>query len=198
MYSISSLYLDSPQFHLFHETQLDKCNRYKLRIRTYDDEPTTPAFFEIKRKLKNNIYKSRVKVRKEYVGRVMSGSYLPEELSGQDRTVLQQFLHYCRCLQARPIVLVRYRREAYESSTANRVRITFDRELMYQPVNEPVVKVNGPGWKKLPIDFVVLEIKFSDSFPLWVKQLVQIFNLNRQSMSKYCRSASQIMMMPPW
>jgi SPX domain protein involved in polyphosphate accumulation len=191
-YPISSLYLDSQQLHLFQETIVDKCNRFKLRIRGYDDDPNSPVFFEIKRKLNRIVYKSRAKVHKSQIGSILNGAYIPDNLPEKDRAALQQFMHYCRCLLAKPVVLVRYQREAFENRSDSKVRITFDRELCYHPADEAMVKLNGPGWVKIPIDFVVLEIKFTARFPNWIKQMVQMFNLNRQSMSKYCSSVSQL------
>jgi SPX domain protein involved in polyphosphate accumulation len=191
-YPISSLYLDSQHLQLFQETIVDKCNRFKLRIRGYDDDPNSPVFFEIKRKLNRIVYKSRAKVHKSQVESILSGSYIPDNLPEKDRAALQQFMHYCRCLLAKPVVLVRYQREAYENHSDSKVRITFDRELYYHPAEKAMVKLNGPGWVRIPIDFVVLEIKFTARFPGWIKQMVQMFNLNRQSMSKYCSSVSQL------
>ncbi len=185
-YPICSLYLDSPRFDLFQETITDKCNRFKLRIRGYDDEPNSALFFEIKRKLNRIIYKSRAKVDKNQLMSILNGHYVPRDLPEKDRITLQQFIHYCQCLQARPMVLVRYMREAYENSTASKVRITFDRQLCYQYVNGPIFKLNGPGWSTLPIDFVVMEIKFTSNYPSWLIHMARLFNLNRQSMSKYC------------
>lgn len=191
-YAICSLYLDSQRFDLFHETVLDKCNRFKLRIRGYDDDPNSPIFFEIKRKLNRIIYKSRAKVGKDQLVPILNGYYVPDNLPDKDRKTLGQFLHYSQCLQARPKVLIRYMREAYENSSAAKVRITFDRQLCYQNVNQPVFKLNGPGWRPIPINFVVLEVKFTAGFPWWVKDMVHMFNLNRQSMSKYCSSVQPI------
>lgn len=194
-YPISSLYLDSQQLHLFQETIVDKCNRFKLRIRGYDDDPNSPVFFEIKRKLNRIVYKSRAKVHKSQIESILNGAYIPDNLPEKDRVALQQFMHYCRCLLAKPVVLVRYQREAFENRSDSKVRITFDRELYYHSADKAMVKLNGPGWVKIPIDFVVLEIKFTARFPNWIKQMVQMFNLNRQSMSKYCSSVSQLVPM---
>jgi hypothetical protein len=33
---------------------------------------------------------------------------------------------------------------------------------------------------------VILEIKFTDRFPCWTRDMVQMFGLSRQSMPKYC------------
>ncbi|HOK97053.1 MAG TPA: VTC domain-containing protein, partial [Anaerohalosphaeraceae bacterium] len=57
-YLISSLYLDTPTLTLCNETLQGKKNRFKLRIRGYDDNPLSPVFLEIKRRACNVIVKS--------------------------------------------------------------------------------------------------------------------------------------------
>jgi hypothetical protein len=191
-YSICSLYLDSGRFDLYRETELDKCNRFKLRIRGYDDEPNSPIFFEIKRKLNGIIYKSRAKAGKDQIAKILKGHFLPSQATEADRTALRQFVHYTHCMCARPIVLIRYKREAYEGKIDTKARVTFDRQLSYLSTDTPVFKMNGYGWKKMPIDFVVLEIKFTDFFPAWLVDMTRMLNLNRESMSKYGNSVRQM------
>lgn len=191
-YPICSLYLDSPRFDLFQETVLDKCNRFKLRVRGYDDDPESPLFFEIKRKLNRIIYKSRARVTKDMLAPILNGRYVPRNLPEKDRKTLKQFMHYCQCLQAKPTVLIRYLRKAYENQSDSKVRVTFDRQLYRQYVNDAIFKTNGQGWKPIPINFVVLEIKFTSNYPFWLKNMVRMFNLNRQSMSKYCSSVQPL------
>jgi hypothetical protein len=191
-YPICSLYFDSNRFDLYRETELDKCNRFKLRIRGYDDNPDSPVFFEIKRKFNGIIYKSRAKAGKHEITEILKGHFLPAGATEADRTTLKQFVHYTHCLSARPIALIQYKREAYEGRTDTRVRVTFDRQLRYVSTDEPVFRMNGQGWKKLPIDFVILEIKFTEYFPAWLVDMTKTFNLNRQSMSKYGNTVKQL------
>src|SRR5690242_8445311 len=58
-YPIHSLYLDSNDWKIYHATTNGDKNRFKLRVRYYDERPDTPAFFEIKRRRDNIILKSR-------------------------------------------------------------------------------------------------------------------------------------------
>ena len=63
-YLITSLYLDTPYL-TFHLAKSRKdLNRFKLRIRIYDDQIDGPVFFEIKRKIKGIIHKRRVMIRR--------------------------------------------------------------------------------------------------------------------------------------
>src|SRR5687767_14413648 len=49
-YPIVSLYLDSPRFTLGRETLEGQSNRFKLRVRAYDEDPAGRLFLEIKRR----------------------------------------------------------------------------------------------------------------------------------------------------
>lgn len=190
-YPISSLYLDSDNLDLCKETLLGKTNRFKLRIRAYDDDPQSPVFFEIKRRADKVILKSRARIKRTDMAAVLDGLGNGENFSGKDREALQQFLYYKWMIQGRPVVMVRYMREPFEGDTDSRVRITFDRHLSYKQVSKPQVLLNGPGWHPISIPFVILEIKFTEHYPAWVRQMVHVFNLNRSSMSKYVASVRQ-------
>ena len=58
-YPVHSLYLDSPDLYTFWTTINGDKNRFKLRIRFYNEHPSTPVFFEIKRRMNNCILKQR-------------------------------------------------------------------------------------------------------------------------------------------
>jgi len=190
-YPISSLYFDSNQLHLCNETIEKKTNRFKLRVRCYDDNPESPCFFEIKRRLNTVIVKDRARLSKTSFADILLARRIPGDLHKKDIEVLHQFLLYVQMLQARPIVLVRYMRQAFEDDSYNRVRITFDRELSFKTVDFPVLMVNGPGWNRIPMDFVILEIKFNNRYPAWLNDMVKIFDLKQTAMSKYVSSVKQ-------
>lgn len=190
-YPISSLYFDSNQLHLCNETIEKKANRFKLRVRCYDDNPESPCFFEIKRRLNTVIVKDRARLSKMSFRDIVLSQRIPRDLHKKDIEVLYQFLLYVQILQARPIVLVRYIRQAFEDDSCNRVRITFDRELSFKTVDYPVLSVNGSGWNLIPMDFVILEIKFNNRYPAWLSDMVKIFDLKQTAMSKYVSSVKQ-------
>jgi len=56
-YHNRSVYLDSDDLRLYWDVINGTKNRYKLRIRYYDDHPASPVFFEIKRRMDNAILK---------------------------------------------------------------------------------------------------------------------------------------------
>ena len=189
-YPIVSLYLDSSDLQLCRETLTDKRNRFKLRIRGYTDDQQYPLFFEIKRRINTVIMKSRAKVRHQDLATAMKGLRVSIQT---DQDALDQFQLYVGVLGARPTVLVRYWRKAYEAESANRVRITFDRQLSYKLTREPLVYLSGSGWQhnRLTMQGVILEIKFTGRYPNWLNELVRYVDLRAEGISKYATAMQQ-------
>ncbi len=189
-YPIVSLYIDSPNLRLCRETLDGQKNRFKLRIRSYTDEPDYPCFFEIKRRINRVIMKSRARVMHRDVPDLLAGLPLPPQNYNVDWNALNQFQLYAASIRARPTVLVRYMRQAYEGEGDNRVRVTFDRQLCYCVTHEPEVRLGGGGW--LPNPFtkgkVILEIKFTGKYPPWLNRMVKLFSIRARSISKYASS----------
>jgi hypothetical protein len=192
-YPIVSLYLDSNDLILCRETLTGRKNRFKLRIRSYADEPDYPCFFEIKRRINTIIVKSRARIMRKNVALLLSGRRLPPQDYHVDEKILEQFQLYMKNINARPTVLIRYLRQAYENDSENRVRLTFDRELCYKVTHLPEINLNGSSWQRnsLTMGEVILEIKFTGRYPAWLSRTVEYFDLQQRSVSKYTTSVQQ-------
>jgi len=192
-YRVASLYLDTTSLDLYGQTMCGAKNRFKLRIRFYDDLPESPAFLEIKARQADVICKDRACVTREGVrcllqGGVPDDSYLMSH-NGSARAsaaVLRRFHQLGRSIQAREVAYVSYLREAYVLPDSNRVRVTFDRQLMGSLFDAEVGLEMPRDGTKVKLDKVILELKFNDRFPDWMRALVQTFNIQRRSVPKYC------------
>jgi len=193
MYPIVSLYLDAADLQLCRESLTGVKNRFKLRIRSYTDEPEYPRFLEIKRRINQVIFKSRARVTDRDVPLLLRGRCLPPQGFTTDEEALRQFQLYTASIRAGPTVLVRYMRQAFEGTTEDRVRVTFDRELSYQVTSEPQVRLGGSGWQchTLTTGHTILEIKFTGRYPAWLTRLVRDFELEVMPISKYATSMTQ-------
>ena len=193
MYPIVSLYVDSPDLQLCKETLTGLKNRFKLRIRSYTDEPEYPRFFEIKRRINRVILKSRARVTDQDVPLLLAGRTLPPQGYSTDEAALNQFQLYTAMINAGPKVLIRYTRQAFENTDENRVRVTFDRDLCYKMTDDPEVRLGGSGWQRnvLTDGYVILEIKFTGTYPAWLGRMAALFNLRARSVSKYATSIEQ-------
>ena len=189
-YPVHSLYLDSGLLETFWATINGDKNRYKLRLRFYDDQPDSPVFFEIKRRVNNCILKQRAGVRKAAVPWLLAGQLPdPRDLLGDHRKSLlaiQNFQQLLERIHARPMAHVAYLREAYADSVSNSVRVTLDRAVRTE-TRASVTFGTQMGHPAGPFgDRVILELKFTDRFPEWCRHLVQRFGLMQCSAAKYC------------
>ncbi|MCA9262826.1 MAG: polyphosphate polymerase domain-containing protein [Planctomycetales bacterium] len=188
-YTVCSLYCDSPTFKLYDQTFQGHKNRFKLRIRFYDNNPNGPAFLEIKRRETDIIRKKRTAVTKRGALQILKGAYPSPSMlypKGGNLDALNRFCNLARSLDARGAAYIVYTREAYVSPDSDHVRVTFDRDLyggFYYPGEELYCPADGV---RPTVGGIVLELKFTDRFPTWMHELVQIFQLERTSVPKYC------------
>lgn len=192
-YPLVSLYLDSDNLRLCRESLAGKKNRFKLRIRSYTDDLEYPRFLEIKRRLNNIIVKSQTPIMHCNMMPLFLKSHLPPRSSGMDEEAFEQFLLYMKIINAKPVVRIRYLREAWENDTKQRVRITFDRQICYNIDTSINVLLKGGGWQynDISLNRVILEIKFTEYYPEWIKRVVAYCNLQQESISKYATSIQQ-------
>jgi len=188
-YPVHSLYLDSDDLCLYRTAINGDKNRFKLRLRFYDNRNEAPIFFEIKRRMNNIIAKQRGGVRRDAVSWLLAG-HLPEPafLISRDPRQLVALQNFCKLMNdicARSKAHVAYLREAWISPRDNSVRITLDREVQYEP--EQVARLNTLMHNPVSVfgKQVILELKFTDRFPDWFKQLVRVFGLMQCGAAKY-------------
>ena len=189
-YPVHSLYLDSPDLYTFWTTINGDKNRYKLRLRFYNDHEDSPVFFEIKRRMNNCILKQRGGVHKKAVERLLSGQFPdPSDLlraDGKSLVAIQNFVQFVTEIGAVPQAHVAYQREAYVDPMSDRVRITFDRKVCTEP-RHVISFDTAMKEPSMPFgDRVILELKFTDRFPNWLRELIERFGLMQCGAAKYC------------
>ncbi|HUS93064.1 MAG TPA: polyphosphate polymerase domain-containing protein [Phycisphaerae bacterium] len=190
-YEVHSLYLDSPALSLCQATMRGHKNRFKLRIRFYDDDPAGPVFFEIKRRESDVILKQRAKVRRTAVRDLLAGhwperSYLANGGNeANDYGALQQFCFLRDHINAQGQAFVSYTREAYVTANDNSVRMTFDRQINGRRFAGAFGLTDGTAPVYPKVDGTVLELKFTNRFPNWMREMCRVFDLERTSMAKY-------------
>lgn len=193
-YPVHSLYLDSSDLKLYHSTINGDKNRFKLRLRFYEDRPQDPVYFEIKRRVNNTISKQRGGVVREAVDALLAGQLpTPDQVisnSTKQHQALREFCHLVSKLQARPVAHIAYRREAWISPHDNSVRLTIDRDILCAP--DPTSKLTTKMEQPVHVfgDFRVLELKFTNRYPDWFRELVRVYNLVQCGAAKYVDGAT--------
>ncbi len=199
-YWIQSLYLDSPTLELYQANVREQAERFKLRVRSYPGTGTDFVFLEVKNRSKDAISKNRVAV-PSAIWRALLHD--PWKRTPSVPKNARHFLGLTDRLAAQPQVLVRYRREAWQSEVDFYGRVTFDREITAQIQQEYSLCADELRWRALDTpkiignsrSLVVLELKFERA-PRWMRNLVQTFELERASFSKYYRAVQALGVTP--
>lgn len=198
-YPILSAYLDSPSRKLLRDTLDKRSKRYKLRVRTYrwHDEPPDglPAYFEIKQKMGGTVHKTRARMDAR-TGQALLWSreaLLPGKVDCDEtaRLNVNEFLQRRAALGAIPLVGIAYMREAYEAQGAHDIRITLDRDLHYCVYGSSGESAREMWWPQ-DAGGVILEVKFTNTYPAWVMDMLRHLEVLRRGVCKYticCRAS---------
>lgn len=185
-YLIRSLYFDDPFDSALWEKASGVGSRDKFRIRIYN---YSDVVIKLERKHKEGQYikKDSVSISREDCEAIMRGKF--ECLKHNESPFAMQFYGIFVSNHLRPKVLVDYTREPYVFA-AEDVRVTFDKNVrtamrctdLFNPnvVTYPVWDLNN---------CMILEVKFNESLPLYVQELLTLGASERTAASKYvfCR-----------
>lgn len=188
-YPVTSIYLDSPDLALYMSSVRGEERRRKLRIRTYGGDSDI-CFYEVKHRHNQIVRKERAVVRCEYVAELLRGAMpRPEMLTSPEADMknLYSFFDLQERIDASPRVVVSYMREAFVGKADEPLRITFDRKLTCLPSErfDPEGWMASPHWNDGRGFPIVMEVKFSDIYPCWVGDMIQRFDMRRESFAKY-------------
>lgn len=199
-YTVRSVYFDTHDFRDFHQKNDGVELRKKIRIRGYNQATAESlVFLEVKRKYGVFIAKNRAPVPWVSLPEILAGKEIDRYVQvrpGFDsgRQDAHSFFYQIIAGGLRPAVLISYEREAYFVAFDRRVRITFDKNIRYHPARTTAVLFEEERLTALFKHHFVLELKFHDSLPEWLRDLIRDLGLQRQALSKYvlCLEKTQI------
>lgn len=179
--TICSLYLDTPE-HLIIRNSIDaKAYKEKLRLRSYgtpkmDDH----VFLEIKKKFKGVVYK-----RREVMTLQDAMAYIEHGKKPCDSQIMREIdyaMHFYR--QPQPAMLIAYEREAYFDTVDPNLRITFDTNVRAREM-DCRLENGSHGTLLLPEDAILMEIKTTDTMPVWLARALSECTILPAHFSKY-------------
>lgn len=184
-YHIRSLYFDD----IYNSASNDKLagveNRIKYRIRIYNRSDDVIKY-EVKRKNGNYIYKKVTTLQRSECNDILSNKI--DFLNHKNEKILKELYINIKTKLLKPAVIVDYLRETYIYPIGN-VRISFDMDLS-TPLNSiDIFDKNISSVHTLDPSLVIMEIKFNNILPEFIKYLLQIDIKQRDAISKYliCR-----------
>lgn len=187
-YRIQSLYFDDLYNTCARENIAGERERFKYRIRYYGAcrKPEDPLFLE--RKEKRNAYCHKDSCRltdAEY--RALFSDDCGECLWTADKPLLRRFAADILRAGFMPKSVVEYERTAFIEPISN-VRITFDRNLFASDAFDSFL---SGDYERIPIlksSEQILEVKFDDVLPSYIRNALQAESMVQQAFSKYYMS----------
>lgn len=178
-YSIRSLYFDNPYLKAYVQNIDGDIERAKYRIRVYNQDFSK---IKLERKSKNNLMtgKESASLSLEEVERILKRDI--EFLKGREGLYLDFYNAMTKEL-VKPKVIVEYRRIPYIYDSSS-VRVTFDHNIVASHKVDDFLRpkeIDGLKQKEM----VVMEIKFNDALPYFIRNMLQFANSSQIACSKY-------------
>ena len=188
-YLVRSLYFDNDQYNNFFEKVDGIKIRKKFRLRTYDKYSASkyPVFLEMKGRALDRIIKKRVLLDKNDINYFETLKNLDELNNKYKNTnLIKEFIYDVKRKNIKPKIVIDYNRKPLVNKFGLYFRLTFDSDLVtskagYLFENQKkfyLALTYKPG-------NTILEVKFERSIPAWFHRIIQSYNLNRRSISKF-------------
>lgn len=183
--TITNIYFDSEQFEMIQDALAKKNGREKIRMRIYDSQPSehSQAFLEIKKKENKIGYKYRLTSNPlsivNYIENGIADATIRDQAVISELEGLKQ-----RYGNIRQKMYIYYDRVSYKGLEDKKLRLTIDKNLIYR--NHNVDAVAGKfGEILLDPNKIIMEIKVPHQRPEWLKALLEKYQIEKQSFSKY-------------
>jgi hypothetical protein len=191
-YPVTSLYFDTPSLRLYREKNAGIKERFKVRLRTYEEEwkPKNNVFFEIKRKNDAVVNKDRVVLpfeKYDDIFRNGTGFAGIRAIEGPQE-IAEEILMKIRRYGLGPLVFVTYDRFPLVGKFIERFRVTFD----YRIRAARFINFSTMQWFPVLEDHVIMEVKYHNTLPGWFQRIIQAHDLERVAFSKYGKSVEAL------
>ena len=190
LYTVRSLYFDSATLDFYYEKIDGLKIRKKLRVRAYNDGPDNHiGFLEIKRRYANNILKERYKMPIEKIEKLLAASAnipLNYKDSTNGQAALSKFIYNLEKQKLVPTVLIVYDREPYVGNDDQTIRLTMDVNIRAKMDVKMSDLFTNSDLVPVYQNKCILEFKYDDFMPMWMRKILSNLKIQPQSISKYC------------
>ena len=177
-YLIRSLYFDDINDTSYKQVLdgLSKREKYRIRYYNYDS-----SFIRFENKIKRNNMnkKDTAKINKEDVINMINNQDFNSE-----NELLKIFKTKIKTRLYKPKVIIDYERDAYIYKAGN-VRVTFDYNLTCSYEIDKFFEKDINTIPLLEKNMIILEVKYDEFLPTFIRQLLNINNVELTSFSKY-------------
>lgn len=189
-YEIRSLYYDDIYDSALMHKNSGVLLRNKYRIRIYNRSDAVIQL-ERKRKFGDLINKESAPLTREQTDRLLVGD--TDFLAKLDHPLLQDFHQQIKLHRLIPKSIVDYKREAYKLDLSE-VRVTFDKDLRGNISSLDLFDPNLATMDAFQQPILVMEVKYNEFLPEFVRRALQITSHQRSAISKYviCREIAKL------
>ena len=185
-YVIHSLYFDDYKDASVYAIIGGLSKKYKWRIRYYEDD-LDYIILEKKIKLDNRCYKKVCKITIDEYKKIVEGN-ITDIVYDTEKELIKELAGDMLMYGYKPKVIIDYERIAFVEEITN-VRITFDTKISG---SYELDKFLDGDYTKFYIQescMNVLEVKFDDILPSYLRNIIESYNFKQSSFSKYyyCR-----------
>ncbi len=185
-YVIHSLYFDDYKDQSIYTTDSGLSKRFKWRIRFYDED-LSYIVLERKEKIDSRCHKKSCKLTLDEYEKIVSGN-ITDIVYDTDKNLIKELARDIMLYNYVPKVIVDYERIAFVEEITN-VRITFDTKISASYDFDNFLNGDYVKYYIQPSNQNVLEVKFDDVLPSYIKKIVESYEFKQTSFSKYyyCR-----------
>ena len=186
-YRVSSLYFDDDDLTGYARRIDGRRIRNRVRIRTYGNlGESSPVFLEAKRKLHKRVIKHRVAATTTDQWARLPGPRpwlgLEPLASPVDQLRLERWSDVVEKTGLHPVCRVEYWRETF---AFERLRLTLDYRVGAEPTTDPFALRGDCSIQLIPHEWMILELKYNNQPPLWMRRLVSEHRLVAEPVSKF-------------
>ena len=181
-YVIHSLYFDDYKDTSVYTTDSGLSKRFKWRIRYYDED-LTYINLERKEKKESRCHKKSCRLTLDEYEKIVSGNII-DILYDTDKKLIKELARDMMLYDYRPKVIIDYERIAYVEEITN-VRITFDMKISASFDLEHFLDGDYTKFYVNPSGINVLEVKFDEILPSYIRKIVESYGFKQTSFSKY-------------
>ncbi len=188
-YLIRSVYFDDLEDSALQENEAGVDERIKYRIRNYNAGQSVIKLEE-KSKKKGYTHKRAVSISRDAVQGIINNPLAAQApiaasyLSGETRFLSKKLYVAMNTRLLHPVVIVEYEREAFVEKSGN-VRITLDRNIGASTEVGRFFEKDIYAVPTMERGAHVLEVKYDELLPDYIRKLIDIGSLQRCAFSKY-------------
>lgn len=184
-YSINNIYYDTDTDELIRNSIDKPVYKEKLRLRSYGvPELNDMVFLEIKKKFNGVVNKRRTVIRLSQAYDFLDNGIVPGDGDYLNMQVVRELKYFIEFYKPKPKVFLKYDRKALFGKEDNDLRITFDKNIRARR-EDLRLEAGDAGERLLEDGKILMEIKTTTSFPLWLTSILTKYEIKGVSFSKY-------------